>query len=214
MVTTSRRPNEPENAEQFTQEFDRAYTAFARPYDLAVRALPIWKTWLRRTLPHIQGPRVLEVSFGTGYLISKYAGTFETHGVDCNRKMATIAQKNLSRARRKAELVQGNVEALPYADASFDCLVNTMAFSGYPRGAQALGEMKRVLRDDGKLILIDFTYPPDPNWLGTRIARLWELSGDVMRNMPTLLRDCGFDYTDESIGAWGSARIYVATPCE
>lgn len=157
---------------------------------------------------------MLEVSFGTGYLISKYAGTFETHGVDYNRKMATIARENLSRARRKAELIQGNVEALPYADASFDCLVNTMAFSGYPRGAHALGEMKRVLRNDGKLILIDFTNPPDQNWLGTRIARVWELSGDVMRDMPTLLRDCGFDYTDESIGARGCARIYVATPRE
>jgi len=65
-VATSRPSNEPENAERFTREWDRAYTAWAQPYDLAVRLLPIWKTWLRRALPHIVGPRVLEVSFGTG----------------------------------------------------------------------------------------------------------------------------------------------------
>jgi ubiquinone/menaquinone biosynthesis C-methylase UbiE len=210
-VATSHPSNEPENAEQFTREWDRAYTAFAQPYDLAVRLLPIWKTWLRRALPHIAGPRVLEVSFGTGYLISQYAREFEAHGIDYNRKMATIARRNVARARGKAELIRGNVEALPYPDASFNSLVNTMAFSGYPNGVRALLEMKRVLRNDGKLILIDFTFPPDENWLGSRLAMLWERSGDILRDMETLFRDCEFDYTDESIGAWGSVRLYVAT---
>jgi ubiquinone/menaquinone biosynthesis C-methylase UbiE len=210
-VATSRPSNEPENAERFTREWDRAYTALAQPYDLAVRLLPVWKTWLQRALPHIVGPRVLEVSFGTGYLISQYAGIFETHGIDYNRRMATIARKNLLRAGRKAALIQGNVEALPYPDASFDSLVNTMAFSGYPNGVRALAEMKRVLRNDGKLILIDFTFPPDRNWLGSRLAIFWERSGDVLRDMATLFRDCDLGYTDESIGAWGSVRLYVAT---
>jgi ubiquinone/menaquinone biosynthesis C-methylase UbiE len=210
-VATSRPSNEPENAERFTREWDRAYTALAQPYDLAVRLLPVWKTWLQRALPHIVGPRVLEVSFGTGYLISQYAGIFETHGIDYNRRMATIARKNLLRAGRKAALIQGNVEALPYPDASFNSLINTMAFSGYPNGVRALAEMKRVLRNDGKLILIDFTFPPDRNWLGSRLAIFWERSGDVLRDMATLFRDCDLGYTDESIGAWGSVRLYVAT---
>ncbi|MBW2312609.1 MAG: methyltransferase domain-containing protein, partial [Deltaproteobacteria bacterium] len=205
-VATTRPPNEPEDAKRFTLEWDRAYTAFAQPYDFAVRLLPVWKTWLRRALPHIQGPRVLEVSFGTGYLISQYAGRFQTHGIDYNRKMATIARNNLSRVRKKADLVRGNVEALPYADSSFNSLVNTMAFSGYPNGAQALLEMKLVLRRDGRLILIDFAFPPDQNWKGSKFASLWERSGDILRDMPTLFRDCDFDYTDESIGAWGSVR--------
>lgn len=210
-MTRSRPPNEPENAERFTREWDRAYTAFAKPYDLAVRLLPVWKTWLRRALPHIVGPRVLEVSFGTGYLISQYAGAFEAHGLDYNREMVAITRRNLVRARAKAKLARGNVEALPYPDSSFDSLVNTMAFSGYPDGVRALAEMKRVLRSGGKLILIDFTFPPDQNWLGSRIATLWERSGDLLRDMPALFRDCGLDYTDESIGAWGSVRLFVAT---
>ena len=190
---------------------DRAYTAFARPYDLAVRLLPIWKTLIRRALPHIVGPRVLEVSFGTGYLVSQYAGTFEAHGLDYNGKMVRVARENLVRVGTKAELIQGNVEAMPYPDASLDTLVNTMAFSGYPNGVRALAEMRRVLRDDGKLILIDFTFPPDENWMGTRFAALWERSGDVLRDMEALFRELDFDYTDEPIGAWGSVRLYVAT---
>lgn len=202
---------EPSNSARFTQEWDRSYTALARPYDLAVRWLPVWKTWLRRALPHIEGPRVLEVSFGTGYLLSQYAGNFETFGVDYNRTMVGIAQKNLLGARRQAELIQGNVEDLPYPDASFNSLVNTMAFTGYPNGRKALTEMKRVLRNDGKLILIDFSFPPDQNWLGTQVAAFVERSGDVLRDMGRLFRECELDYTAESIGAWNSVHLYVAT---
>ena len=53
--------SEPENQVEFTAEFDSFYTRFARIYDWMVRYLPIWRTWLKRTLPYIQGDRVLEV---------------------------------------------------------------------------------------------------------------------------------------------------------
>jgi methylase of polypeptide subunit release factors len=39
--------------------------------------------------------RVLEVSFGTGYLMTQYAGRFETHGVDINGRMVATAKENL-----------------------------------------------------------------------------------------------------------------------
>jgi ubiquinone/menaquinone biosynthesis C-methylase UbiE len=209
-VPAANDPQEPEEGDRFTREWDRVYTRIARPYDLAVRALPVWKTWLRRALPHVVGPRVLEVSCGTGYLISRYAAKFDAHGVDLNRKMLSITRRNLFRTRSRAQLVQANVEALPYRDASFDSLVNTMAFSGYPNGLLALAEMKRVLRKGGRLILIDCTFPPDGNWLGSKIARFWERSGDVLRDMSPLFRACGFEYTEQAIGAWGSVRLYVA----
>ena len=205
---------EPADPARFTREWDRFYTASARPYDVAVRLLPVWKTWLERALPHIEGPRVLEVSFGTGYLLARYAGRFEAHGIDYNRRMVATAQGNLARSRAKAALVQGNVEDLPYPDASFDSIVNTMAFSGYPSGIKALAEMKRVLRTGGKLILIDFSYPVDGNWLGTKLARFMERSGDLIRDMGKLFRECGLEYTDEPIGGWKSVRLYVATTTE
>jgi ubiquinone/menaquinone biosynthesis C-methylase UbiE len=209
-MSEQRSSTEPSNPAEFTREWDRVYTSIARPYDLAVRYLPVWKTWLQRALPHIEGPRVLEVSFGTGYLLSRYADRFETHGVDYNRAMARTAQRNVRRAGSAAELVQADVEHLPYADSTFDTVVNTMALSGYPDGLAALSEMKRVLRNDGRLILIDFAFPPDQNWLGTKVAALMERSGDILRDMGKLFDACNLDYTDESIGAWKSVHLYVA----
>lgn len=207
---TPRYSDEPADPRGFTVRHDRVYTAFAGLYDLAVRHLPLWRTWLARVLPHVAGPRVLEVSFGTGDLLARYAGRVEAHGVDFNRRMVETARRNLSRASVGAALVQANVERLPYRDGCFDCLVNTMAFSGYPDGRRALAEMHRVLRPGGKLVLIDVGYPADRNRIGTALASLWKLSGDLLRDTAGLLAAAGLPATDDEIGGRGSVHLYVA----
>ena len=53
---------DPGDAGAFTRKLDRAYSRLAGPYDLAVRHLPVWKTWLGLTLPRIGGPRALHVA--------------------------------------------------------------------------------------------------------------------------------------------------------
>lgn len=68
MADASKYSQEPRNRAVFTRSHDRLYTRFANLYDIAVKTLPVWKAWLGRAIPHIQGPRALEVSFGTGYL--------------------------------------------------------------------------------------------------------------------------------------------------
>lgn len=202
--------DEPDDRRKFTEDFDRFYTAFAGAYDLFVKFLPLWSRWLRQALPHIRGPRVLEVSFGTGWLLTRYAGRFKTSGLDYNRKMAAVARRNLNAKNLSADLVVGNVEALPWPDASFDTIVNTMAFSGYPDGDRAMGELRRVLKPGGRLLLIDFTYPEDGNRLGAAIARFWARSGDIIRDMNALFRRFDFDVTDRPIGGFGSVHLYIA----
>ena len=202
----------PKDPAAFTQRFDRFYTRFAPVYDLLVRAFPVWKTWLCRALPHLKGPRILEVSFGTGYLMTQYAGRFESHGVDLNERMVATARENLRKRGLRGELRQGNVESLPYPDGFFDTVLSTMAFSGYPDARKALGEMLRVLKPDGHLVLIDVNYPADGNWIGTRLTDLWKRAGDLVRDMGALFRERGLDYSDEEIGGWGSIHLYVARP--
>ena len=202
---------EPRDAQAFTARFDRLYSLLARPYDLAVKALPVWRHWISAALPHIRGPRVLEVSFGTGLLLTRYAGDFETYGVDLNERMVAIARRNLQRAGVSAELRQANVEALPYPDGHFDTVINTMAFSGYPNGQRAMSELHRVLRPRGRLVLIDVGYPHDGNRPGSTLVGIWKRSGDVIRDMPPLFESLGFDVYHEQIGGFGSVHLYVAT---
>ncbi len=202
---------EPLDNRRFTESFDRAYSRFARLYELAVRVLPIWRRWLRHALPHIEGPRVLEVSFGTGWLLTQYAGRVEACGVDLNSQMVAIARRNLERAGVHAELRRATVESLPFADGRFDTVVNTMSFSGYPDGAVAMSELRRVLRPGGCLVLIDVNYPGDGNRMGTALASMWRRSGDLIRDMNRLLRKFGFRVREREIGGWGSIHLYVAT---
>ena len=202
---------EPTDKDSFTRGFDRAYGLIARPYDIGVKVLPVWKTWLKRARPHITGPRVLEVSFGTGFLLTQYAGEFDTDGIDYNEKMVAVASENLKRKGIAARLRQGNVEALPYEPDTFDCIVNTMAFSGYPDGHRAMSELHRVLKPGGRLVIIDIEFPADRNWLGMGVTRLWAALGDLIRDLGKLLHEFGFDYTEEEIGGFGTVHLYVAT---
>lgn len=89
---------------------------------------------------------MLEVSFGTGHLLTQLAPKYETYGLDYNAKFVRLMREGLAKQGSSAMLCQGDVGTLPYGDASFDTIVNTMAFSGYPDGIKAMAEMARVLK--------------------------------------------------------------------
>jgi len=157
-------------------------------------------------------PRVLEVSIGTGWLLTQYAGQHRTDGIDLNPKLLDVARRNLARAGVHADLRLGTVEALPYPDATFDTVVNTMAFTGYPDGAVAAAELARVLTPGGRMVLIDINYPRNGNRIGTLLVdRFWKPFGDLIRDIPALLSDAGLEVRDDEIGGWGSIHRYLAT---
>jgi ubiquinone/menaquinone biosynthesis C-methylase UbiE len=204
--------SEPADPRSYTRRNDRLYTRFARAYDVLVRVFPPWRRWLASVLPELDGPRVLEVSVGTGWLLTQYAGRFRADGIDLNPTLLEVARRNLARAGMRADLRQGTVETLPYPDATFDTVVNTMAFTGYPDGAAAAAEMARVLRPGGRLVIVDVSYPRDGNRLGCALVDLlWKPLGDLVRDIPALLSAVGLEVEDEEIGGWGSVHRYVAT---
>jgi ubiquinone/menaquinone biosynthesis C-methylase UbiE len=202
---------EPTDKYQFTHAFDRAYTRFARLYDVAVKWFPLWRNWISHALHHIQGPRVLEISFGTGYLLTRYADRYRTFGVDYNWELTRVAKSNLRRTGTLAAIQVADVENLPYRSKSFDSVVNTMSFSGYPDGERAMGEIHRVLKEGGKLVMVDVNYPAGRNLLGMVLTRFWAATGDIIRDMSALFESSGFIYSDEEVGGWGSVHLYVAT---
>ncbi len=199
---------DPHDSEAFQKEFDGFYTRFAPLYDFLIKVMPFWKWWLSRTLEHVKGKRLLEVSFGTGYLLTRYPKGLEIHGIDYNAKMVEVAGRNIKKKGMSADLRQGNVENLPYEDNTFDTIINTMAMSGYPDAVRALSEIKRVLKPGGTFVLVDITYPKNRNWAGTRLTRFWQAMGDIIRDMDSLLEG-GFDYNDIEIGGFGSVHMYV-----
>ncbi len=201
---------EPDSPNEYTKKLDKAYSKYAGLYDISVKYLPIWKTWIKTAIPHIKGNRVLEASFGTGYLLMQYARNFETYGIDFNNEMIEIAKNNLTRKGIEANLQWANVEHLPFPENHFDTVINTMAFSGYPNGKRAMAEFYRVLKKGAKLIIIDFNYPSDRNLFGYGLTKLMESGGDTIKDISKIIQEFPFESIEEEIGGFGSIHLYQA----
>jgi len=195
----------------YTAKMDKYYDLLGKFYNVLMMLFPTWKRWISSVLPHICGNRILEVSFGTGYLLEKCSTQFECHGLDYNESMVNRAQKRLDRKNLKAQLIRGNVESLPYDNDYFDCVINTMAMSGYPDGDRALDEIMRVLKPTGKLLLVDFDYPKDRNILGFAMADIMARSGDRLKDIENLLKSRNLNYSQKTVGGFGSVFFYIIT---
>ncbi len=155
--------------------------------------------------------KILEVSIGSGYLMTQYAkDDYDINGIDYNENMLNITSRKLLAKKIDAKLSKANVEKLPFPDNTFDTVINTMAFTGYPDGDKAVSELKRVLKKDGRLLLIDFDYPKDRNVVGYLIVRLWEKLGDIIKDINAQLIKYDFDCQDLPIGGFGSVHLFIA----
>lgn len=211
MKDRTRYSPEPADPQAYTVSFDRFYTRFAPLYNLFVKLFPVWRRWISHVLPYVKGPRILELSFGTGYLLNRYERCAELYAAEYNRRMIDLARRKLHGTGRSISFQQADASHLPFRSGVFDSVVNTMAFTGYPEGPRAMAEMNRVLKKGGKVVMVDVNYPSDGNRTGVTLARIWMALGDILRDMDALFCSAGFDYREEEIGGWGSVHLYIAT---
>lgn len=199
----------------YTDIMNKEYNWMAKGYDLFMIIFPLWKKWIKNVIPHIKGDNILEVSFGSGYLMSQYASNkYNIYGIDYNEKMLEITKRKMQKLKINVELSLGNVESLPYHDSSFDTVINTMAFTGYPNGDNAMSELQRVLKPRGRLILVDFDYPINRNVFGYLIVKIWEWFGDIIKDINSILIKHGFKYKNMAVGGFGSVQLFIAEKIE
>jgi SAM-dependent methyltransferase len=112
--------------------------------------------------------RTLEVAIGTGRNLPLY-GEVELTGIDLSPAMLDVARRRARQLGLAIDLREGPAEQLPFPDAEFDTVVCTMAVCSVADRAGAIGEMYRVLRPGGLLLLIDHF---EPRWIRGRPATL------------------------------------------
>lgn len=102
----------------------------------------------------------LEVAIGTGLNLPFYPPGVALTGIDLSERMLDLAR---ARAGDAVTLEQGDAHALPFGDGSFDTVVCTFGLCAIPDHDLAVGEMVRVLRPGGRLILVD--HVASTSWL-------------------------------------------------
>lgn len=98
---------------------------------------------------------VLEVAVGTGRNLTFYPDDVRLTGIDFSLAMLDIGRARAAELGREIDLREGDAQALPFEDASFDTVVCTLGLCGFPDDRAAIAEMYRVLRPNGTLLLLD-----------------------------------------------------------
>jgi demethylmenaquinone methyltransferase/2-methoxy-6-polyprenyl-1,4-benzoquinol methylase len=163
------------------------FRGLPRRYDLLSSALsfgqdPRWRRALVDALAPVRGQRVLDVATGTGMVAAELLARADCSvvGIDQSAEMLSGARARFSGVPG-VELLEGQAEALPFADASFDALSVTYLLRYVDDPPATIRELARVVRPGGRIASLEFGVPP---WLPARLA--WRLYTAV--GLPTLGR--------------------------
>ena len=130
----------------------------------------------RRALLAQARGRVLEIGAGTGH-------NLELYGPEVTELVLTEPERAMvKRLRARAgarEIVEAPAEALPFADDSFDTVVSTLVLCTVRDPDRAISEIRRVLRPDGRLLVLEHVRSEDAKlarWQD-RVLPVWRFVG-------------------------------------
>lgn len=155
------------------------------------------------------GDRVVDVGCGTGYftrMMAKEVGPDGSAvGVDPSRDALTRARH--SNRLDNCSFTEGQAEALDLPDGSFDVVVTSLMVHHLPEEARprAIGEMFRVLRPGGRVLVADFRPPVNP-WLRRVIHPVVSpaMAANPVQLLESMVGEAGF----EKVGA-GDVRPWI-----
>lgn len=162
------KPYSPEGGskkDQVRQMFDH----IAPKYDFLNRTLSfgIDKIWRKRVVKLLRrkgAMQIMDVATGTGDLaiaIARSVRNAEIWGVDLSSGMLELAAKKVEKKglQDRVKLRQGDSEALPFDDNSFDAITVAFGVRNFGDLNRGLSEMQRVLRSGGTLYVLEFSRP-------------------------------------------------------
>ncbi|WNB75864.1 class I SAM-dependent methyltransferase [Methylomonas koyamae] len=101
------------------------------------------------------GGHILEVGVGTGKNFAFYPDGARITGIDFSPKMLEQAQRKRQRKQIAVDLAQMDVQALDYADNSFDTVIASFVFCSVPKPRRGLKELYRVCKPGGQVLLLE-----------------------------------------------------------
>jgi ubiquinone/menaquinone biosynthesis C-methylase UbiE len=195
----------------------KIYDRIFEPLNSGLRALGV------RMYPPFEGMSVLDVGCGTGIHLARYqkAGC-NVYGIDLSPAMLEVARKRLGEG---ANLRVGDASNMPYPDTEFDLILMFTVLHEMPHNVRSavIDETKRVLKEDGRILLIDF-HPgpirPLKGWFYKSLITLVEFTagGEHYQNyrnfiankgLPGLILSHGLSIEKERIVTGGNIALLL-----
>lgn len=180
----------------------RLYDLVARRYDRFFKLFfPMGEVGYRRVLDGLDSGSMMDAACGTGTLLAMaQARRMRCYGIDNSPAM-------LDQARAKVPQGEFNLASfydIPYADQSFDYVVETNAVSGVRIDArQVLSEMLRVCKRGGEVRIADWGKPARETWKNRLLVELGILIGDFPHDYASVFRELSYEPAVEVLGLDG-----------
>ena len=166
---------------------------FPRFYDYLMDK-PFWAKYRQAQLASVEG-EILEIGVGTGLNLPHYPPHVrKITTADPNPGMNKWLQRRISETEIEVDKQMISSEALPFDEGAFDCVVSTITLCSIPNVKQAMSELFRVLKPEGRILFLEHGISPDSrvaqrqrrlNWLQRMFADGCTLTLDVPKLIAT-----------------------------
>ena len=151
----------------------KMFDQIAKRYDLLNRLLSLdqdtaWRQEIRSHLPRKDNFDLLDIATGTGDvvldLVKDNPQVHMAYGIDLAEGMLEIAKAKIKTQGLQSKIVfeKADAQALPFLEGTFDAATIAFGIRNMPDLRLALLEMYRVLKKDGRVVILEFSLPKNP----------------------------------------------------
>jgi ubiquinone/menaquinone biosynthesis C-methylase UbiE len=137
------------------EKIKKRYNRISKIYEVMDRMIK--EEWRSDLLSQVSG-RVLEVGIGTGANLPFYPNQIQTFtGIDFSKGMLKHAKNKVTKGNFSfpIELMEADIQKLPFLDHTFDAIVSTCVFCSVPDPLTGLKELRRVCKPSGRIYMLE-----------------------------------------------------------
>ena len=150
------------------EQVEKMFDTISSNYDGLNRVISFgidvkWRKKVVQLVEKTNPESVLDIATGTGDLainLSK-TGAKKIVGLDISEGMLAVGRKKIKEKNlsAKIEMIQGDSEALPFEDNSFDAITVAFGVRNFENLKKGLSEILRVLKPDGIFVILETSVP-------------------------------------------------------
>ncbi|MCG2431116.1 bifunctional demethylmenaquinone methyltransferase/2-methoxy-6-polyprenyl-1,4-benzoquinol methylase UbiE [Aequorivita xiaoshiensis] len=198
-----------------------------------------WRKKVIKMVGDTKPNSILDIATGTGDLAIQFAESTNAEkivGLDLSEGMLSIAKKKVfgKPISQKIEFIQGDSEALPFKDNTFDAITVSFGIRNFENLEVGLSEILRVLKSNGIFVVLETSVPskfPFKQGYNLYSKNILPLIGKVFskdkvaykylsesastfphgEKLNNILKEIGFKNVENNPQTFGVATIYKAT---